>query len=176
MEKQTISVDNICFEFYTPTKLHLNDDNALINSLYSINGLLLNELNVQQKNKLLNVVNANILRKLAEYVDREQQKYAEINFIPQVNSLGFAAISINPFNSSIFEILKIIYKEDLFSYFRQKYFCLTKLHLSCTDYNNLTPADVRLFMSFYNEEQAQQSEALKNSNNALSMLNAHEQV
>jgi hypothetical protein len=174
VEKQTIAIDNICFEFNAPTKLHLKADNAFINSLYSINGLLLNDLDVQQKNKLLNIVNANILRKLADYIGREQQKYTKIKFIPQVTSLGFDAVSVNPFNSSIFEILKIIFREDLFNYFRQKYFCLTKLHLSCSDYNNLTPADARLFMSFYNEEQAQQNEALKNNNNALSMLNTHE--
>jgi hypothetical protein len=123
---------------------------------------------------LLSVVNSNILHRISEYIAKEYKKFKNLEFIPELNSLGFAAVKINPFDGSIFEVLKIIYKEDLFSLLKQKYFCITKLNLSCNDYNNLSPADVRLFMSFYNEEQAQQNEALKKSNNALSMLNTHE--
>jgi hypothetical protein len=176
IDEHAIAIDNVCFVFNAPSKLNLNKDDTFINSLYSINGLLLNDLNQIQKNKLLSVINSSIVHSISEYIARERTKFKDIDFIPEINSLGFAAIKINPFDSSIFEILKIVYKEDLFSLLKQKYFCITKLNLSCTDYNNLTPADARLFMSFYNEEQAQQNEALKKSNNALSMLNTHEQI
>lgn len=157
-------------EFYLPVKLFVDGNDALINCIYSINELLINSLSKLEKDKIMNVLSGKLLAQAADYIVNTIKKFNEVYFIPNIENLGFNSIKINPFDQSLFEILKIIFKEDLFNFYKTKYLCLSKMHMPCSDFDKLTPADARLFLSFYNEEISQQNESLKNSNKSLSSL------
>lgn len=166
----TSNLDAMSITFDLPHQLFLKHEEILINCIHCINDLHMHSLSKQNRDKILNVLNSKILADAAEYIVQTSKKFDETYFIPDVESLKFNSFKINPFNQSLFEILKIIYKEDLLNFYKTKYLCLTKLHMSCSDYDELAPADARLFLSFYNEEIAQQNESLKKSNNALSTI------
>lgn len=157
-------------EFYLPVMLFVDGNDALINCIYSINELLINSLSKLERDKIMSVLSGKLLALAADYIVNTIKKFNEVYFIPNIENLGFNNIKINPFDQSLFEILKIIFKEDLFNFYKTKYLCLSKMHMPCSDFDKLTPADARLFLSFYNEEISQQNESLKNSNKSLSNL------
>ena len=157
-------------EFYLPVKLFVDGNDALINCIYSINELLINSLSKLERDKIMSVLSGKLLSRAADYIVNTIKKFNEVYFIPNIENLGYNSIKINPFDQSLFEILKIIFKEDLFNFYKTKYLCLSKMHMPCSDFDKLTPADARLFLSFYNEEISQQNESLKNSNKSLSSL------
>lgn len=157
-------------EFYLPKQLCISNDDALLNCIHSINDLLLHTLSKHDRNKLFNVMNGKMLADAANYIAETLKKFNDVYFIPNIENMGLNSVKINPFDQSLFEILKIIFKEDLFNFYKTKYLCLSKMHMPCSDFDKLTPADARLFLSFYNEEISQQNESLKNSNKALSNI------
>lgn len=157
-------------EFFLPKQLLVNDKDTIINCIHSINDLLLYDLSKRDKDKILSVVSGKMLAGASDYIIETLKKFNDMYFIPNIESLEFNSVKINPFDQSLFEILKIIFKEDLFNFYKTKYLCLSKMHMPCSDFDKLTPADARLFLSFYNEEIAQQNESLKNSNKALSNM------
>lgn len=163
-------INGTTIEFYLPTKLFVNSNDALINCIYSVNELLLHSLAKHERDKILNILCGKMIEYAASYIVENIKKFDATYFIPNIENLGFSSIRINPFDQSLFEILKVIFKEDLFTFYKTKYLCLSKMHMPCSDFDRLTPADARLFLSFYNEEVSQQNESLKNSNVALSNI------
>lgn len=157
-------------ELYLPKHLYISNNDAIVNCIHSVNDLLLHALSKQDRDKLLNVMNGKMLADAADYIVETLKKFKDVYFIPDMQNMGFSSVRINPFDQSLFEISKIVFKEDLFNFYKTKYLCLSKMHMPCSDFDKLTPADARLFLSFYNEEISQQNESLKNSNKALSNM------
>lgn len=165
--ERLVEVNNIKIKLGLPVKLVNETTDAALNCITSINDLVMSDLSQDERNKLFSIIDAQILQQLNNFFSDAYDAFKGVYFIPNIETSGFDPVSINPFNQSLFEILKIMFREDLFSFYRIKYFCMTKLSMTSSDFNNSIPADVRLFISFYNEDAARQNESLKNKNHAL---------
>lgn len=143
---------------------HFVFDNPQIAAIDTINGVQFRMLQAKKQEDILRYIDARTLVYMDEYISGIETAIGNTYFIPKIAALNISPLRLSPFNRSMYGALLTTFREDLLSSLKLKYTCLTNLGISLQDYLNLTPAEIKLFLSFYNEQnvkQQQQQETLK---------------
>ena len=160
---EIITIRNTDIELNLPHSLYVDTQNAVNQSFYKIRSIILSTLSAADQEKILSTISARTCKRALSYIKETTKKFSSTFFIPPVPAMDVYGISINPFTDSLYRVLCIMYREDLLSLYKAKYTSMTKLHTSGADYDNLAPAETRIFLGFYNEELELQNKQLKES-------------
>lgn len=143
-----------------PSEFAESNDNVC-RTIQKIDNVYISDLTEGSKLQVFKAINGKIAEDITDYILHIKEKFKDIAFLPNLEQFEISQILLNPYDQSLFEIIKIIWRNDLFDLYRSKYVCLTKLHLAVSDYDSMIPAETRMFLNFYREEVDQQQEDLK---------------
>lgn len=145
--------DNVSMTIRCPSILYMSDhDDLMADCIDTLNisgdQHVLTGLTKQQRKNVLDQLPAEIATGMVA-------KMLEINDEYRVDVFGDDEsdnkVTLSLYNNSMFEILKLIYRQSLEAQYFYKYF-LAK-HINLSDIDNSTPAEVQTYMNFYRQEQ-----------------------
>lgn len=145
------------------TFVHAQEE-AYSGLIYKINNDFFVDLSLKHRDLIIAALDKRNLPKMHEFISTNSDALKQVKFISNINQLNIGEVAINPFDSSLFSILKIMYQDNLTSLYQIRYNCLTKLNISCSDYNELVPIETKLLISLFSQE-LEKRELLKNEQN-----------
>lgn len=117
------------------------------------------ELNKDQQESVLNELPASVSNKILEYIKEITEFLSKFKFFENVAVKSFDNISLNPYNNSFIEYLKIIFSYDLMGLYELEYLLIRKLKFSLTDLKNLSLNEAELHLNLYKKELKAMEEA-----------------
>jgi hypothetical protein len=117
------------------------------------------KLSKNHQESLLNELPASVSNKVLEYVKETTEFLSEFKFFENVAIKSFDNISLNPYNNSFIEYLKIIFSYDLMGLYELEYILIRKLKFSLTDLKNLSLNEAELHLNLYKKELKTMEEA-----------------
>lgn len=153
--------DKVSMTIRCPSILYVSDHDDLIADCIDTLEIgsehhMLTDLSKQQRKNILNQLPAEIVTGMVE-------KMLEINEEYNVDVFGAEEtgnrITISLYNNSMFEILKLIYRQSLEAQYFYKYF-LAK-HIMIPEIDSYTPAEVQTYMNFFRQEQEEMEKQRK---------------
>ena len=145
--------DRVSMDIRCPSILYMSDhDDLMADCIETLNIAderhVLTGLTKQQRKNILDQLPAEIATGMVE-------KMLEINEEYKVDVFGNDEdgnkVTISLYNNSMFEILKLIYRQSLEAQYFYKYF-LAK-HVRLPDVDDYTPAEIQTYMNFFRQEQ-----------------------
>lgn len=114
--------------------------------------IVFENLSKLQKETILNTLPANFSNKIFNYIQEINQFLSNFLFFEPVNSKNFSNISLNPYNNSFIEYLKIIFSYDLMSLYELEYLLIRKLKFGLGDLKNISLNEAELHLNLYKKE------------------------
>lgn len=151
----TIIVNDIELQLNLPKSLYSsNTFDIIYDTIYNIKinkkNIDISALNVEEKNEIIEELPAQISAKVKAYCDEMEKQYSDL--ILEFKLLIDSKITINPFNNSLFEILKAFYQTDLISLYELQYILVNKLLYSAEYVDKNTLIENILLSNFYKAE------------------------
>lgn len=161
--KQVVKYKNINIELRLPHMINIQEfTDAMGDVIYAADGCILNQ---QQKNQIQNLLAADALKDIIDFIKKGFDTMQQHWFIEPNEELQIPGINLNAFNNSLIEILKFIFKDDLMNSYNVKYILASKLHIAPSAADAMSPAECRIYISLLNEDIARQNKQLQDQNN-----------
>jgi uncharacterized alkaline shock family protein YloU len=148
-----------------PKSLYLNQDildtvETVINNV-SLNGHIFYNITAEMVNKLPAVV----LNDVNTYAIRVYERLKNIELLnissPYALNNTATVLTANVFDNSVIEFLKLCYNRDLMSLYKIEYFLMKQFRMSFETMQNLTIAEINVYINLFKEEQEEQEKAEK---------------
>lgn len=129
-------------------RLHVND--IVLDNLFSITTnnetFYLELLSDKEKRILFSSIEGKLKTDLLQLIDNYDKKYTDMLLIKS-NSLlqNFASVKLRLFDNTLYNFIVMIYKPFAKNIYKKKYTLLTKLGLSLSDINDLTPIECDVY-------------------------------
>jgi len=156
----------IAVTYCLPKSIYLNRDildtaETVINNV-SLNGHTFYNITAEMVNKLPAVV----LNDVNTYAIRVYEHLKNIELLnipsPYAQDNGTATVlTANVFDNSVIEFLKLCYNRDLMSLYKIEYFLMKQFRMSFETMQNLTIAEINVYINLFKEEQEEQEKAEK---------------
>jgi len=165
-----IIINDVELQLNLPKNLYSsNTFDIIYDTIYNIKinkkNINLFELKIEEKNKIIEELPAQIFTKVKSYCNEIEKQYSDL--ILEFKLFIDSKITINPFNNSMFEILKAFYQTDLISLYELQYILVNKLLYSAEYVDNNTLIENILLSNFYKAEiekiNAEQNKSLDKS-------------
>jgi len=149
----------------------LNDSDVISKNIENMRvesqNIIFSQLNRHQQESVLNEMPANVSNKILEYIKETTEFLLKFSFFESINVKSFENISLNPYNNSFIEYLKIIYSYDLMGLYEIEYLLIRKLKFSLFDLKNLSLNEAELHLNLYKKE----LKAMEDANNKSGVAN-----
>jgi len=149
----------------------LNDSDVISKNIENMRvesqNIIFSQLNRHQQESVLNELPANVSNKILEYIKETTEFLSKFSFFESINVKSFENISLNPYNNSFIEYLKIIYSYDLMGLYEIEYLLIRKLKFSLFDLKNLSLNEAELHLNLYKKE----LKAMEDANNKSGVAN-----
>lgn len=129
--------------------------------------ILVSELNDAQKQMLLNSIDASIMQSINVYINSCSDN---ICIIPSNEALQISDVIISPFNNSMFEFLKFIFKDDLLNAYKMMYVLSSKANMDVNFLNAIAPIEQQMYAKFLIEDIEEQNKQLKEASPNLNTI------
>jgi len=148
---------NIEIKLDLPSHLMVLDDSDMISEnikYISIESekVPFSNLTKNEKESVLNLLTANFSNKIMDYIQENVKFLSNYEFFEKINIKSFQNITLNPYNNSVIEYLKIIFNYDLMSLYEIEYLLIRKLKFSLLDLENISLNEAELHLNLYKKE------------------------
>lgn len=161
--KQQIKInDDLSVVLKPPTALLIPDaDDVVVECIDTLTifneEYMIKDLTIKQKHEIFEGLPSGTINKIFS-------KMQEIDEIYKLDVLKYGPepeekITISLYNTSMFEVLKLIYRQNLQAQYFYTYF-LSK-HLGVTDPGSMTPAEVQIYLDLHKQEHKEQEKQRK---------------
>lgn len=135
----------------SPATLIKAGDNIIESMIYRVNSVYLSQIDEEDKGKFFNSIDAHIIDDISKYiVDRRDS--ASFVLVPENIELKINEIKISIFNTSCYDLIKIIYNDSLIDIYSLQYNLYSKVNLGAQNFYSITPAEARIFLKLYKDE------------------------
>jgi hypothetical protein len=145
--------------------LHTNMIKSICTS--SKETIYVSELNDAQMQMLLSSIDASIMQSINAYINSCSDS---ICIIAGNETLQIGDLMVSPFNNSMFEFLKFIFKDDLLDAYKMMYILSSKANMDVNFLNAIAPVEQQMYAKFLVEDIEEQNKQLKE---ASPNLNTH---
>jgi hypothetical protein len=151
------------------TNLFFAEDDAhfsMVKQIVSTNSATVDvsELSNIQKQMLFNSIDSSIIHSINRYIANSSQS---ICIVPSNESLQIGEVSISPFNNTMFEFIKFIFKDDLFNAYKMMYVLSSKANIDMQSLNAMAPVEQQMYAKFLIEDIEEQNRQLKETSSNL---------
>jgi len=159
----------------TPRNFIINQNECLHRIIKSIRITGSNEcvdfnlLDDVKKDNILVKLDSSITIKIYNLIALRQKN--NICISSKNESLNISEIAINPYNQSMFEFIKLIFKDDLVSCLKNIYVLCSKAHIEAEYIMSIAPAEGILLLNMYVDEVEEQKKQLTKLNPNLNIPN-----
>jgi hypothetical protein len=150
--------------FGLPSTLYIDKTNeSLFATIKQIK--IKNNIIAVEKDNIFDHLPINVFKDAKEFLTNIENKINGINLM-SIATPGMAPgnaleIPLTLIENSVLEFLKLSYKRDLISIYELEYILSSKLHLPHKLIYNSTPAELMLYINFYNREKSEQEKQQK---------------
>lgn len=133
----------------------------------NVDFILLRDLTGKEKEKVLNSINlpSAEIDKFFKSVD----DVSTLDIVKESKALNIHGISVNPFNNSMLNFLKFIYRDNLLMLHKNIYTLANRCGLSPQYILTLPPAELQMYTQFYSEEVEEQNKKLQANKPSVNM-------
>ena len=142
----------------SPTLLYVeNPENIIVDCIDSltISGTThtFNGLTIDQKKNIFDNIPSDVITTMVNNMNSINNEYqVEIFRKPsESDSASHEPVNVSLYNNSMFEVLKLLYRQNLEAQYFYKYF-MSK-HINIQDVDQYTPAEIQTFLKLYKQEQ-----------------------
>lgn len=167
----TININDISIRLALPRTLFIKDINELLSAcIYTINDsdnhYRFDDFTRDQQLEFINSLPAEAFRQISPFLEQCQDAVKGINLIDAKESIGLEEIPLNLYDKTMVQFLKVIYSNDLMSFYELQYDLISRLQLvSYNHFMEMTPNESRIFVNLHNKHIKEQSS--KESTNQL---------
>lgn len=108
---------------------------------------------------------ASVLIDLNKNIKQINEITTKINIINKNDKAGIREIPFNLFDGTLFEVLKLIFKDNLLNYYQVMYTLSSKAHVDICTFKQMTPVESKILVSFYAEEMKKEEDEAKKITN-----------
>jgi len=161
--------DDIKIKLATPSTIYEASTDNLITSVIDtihITGRTFNfsQFDQKQQQSLIDNISSDvttqIIRKIKEIDQNYQLDVIEYGQDPPT------IITLNLYNNSMFELLKVIYNSNLEAEYYYRYFMAKHINLPGDQIETSTPAEIQTYLQFYKRERKEEEKAREKSERA----------
>lgn len=144
--------------FSLPRKLYYNSiddifEDCIKTIIFNNNTIEIKQFSTQEKKDIYNTLPGNILTEAKKYFYELEDILQKNILIKKDELIEIDNINLSILKNTCMGVLNSIFKDSLFNFYNLMYVFTNKLHISLTEYFNLTPAESNLMLSFYLKEQ-----------------------
>ncbi len=120
--------------------------------------LFFNEIESELKKEIIEALPANIIFDIKKFYENLVNVFSELSFtLPSINE----TINLNPFDSSLLEILKLLFRANLKNIYEMQYFMVSKMYYTPEYIDNNTFVENVLLLRLFEDELKKQDELSK---------------
>lgn len=156
---------------HTNIKVHLNlPSSFVINNLLELTDMVIKSVEIDNnvldftlldektKKEVIELLPANVIFDIKNYYENLIESFKELIFVlPSINE----TISLNPFDGSLLEVLKLLFRANLKNIYEMQYFIVSKLHYTPEYIDNNTFVENVLLLRLFEDELKKQEEMAK---------------
>lgn len=158
-----IEHDNIKIKLELPPSFVINNlldlTDMVIKSVEIDNSILnFSEIESSLKKEIIETLPANIIFDIKKFYENLVNVFNELVFtLPSINE----NVNLNPFDSSLLEILKLLFRANLKNIYEMQYFMVSKMHYTPEYIDNNTFVENVLLLRLFEDELKKQDELAK---------------
>lgn len=155
---------NVSLTLTTPADLYTDDpEDIIVNCIKDVRIMgkthSFNDLTTKQKHQALESISSDVTTKLISSMKEVNDQY-------QLDVLKYGEsedkiITLNIYNNSMYELLKIIYNTNLQTQYYYRYFAAKHMKFNNEYVENITPAELQTYVKFFQKEQDEIEEQRK---------------
>jgi len=160
---KNIEHDNIKIKLELPASFVINnllDLSDMVVKRVEIGDSILNfsEIESELKKEIIEALPANIIFDIKKFYENLVNVFSELSFtLPSINE----TINLNPFDSSLLEILKLLFRANLKNIYEMQYFMVSKMYYTPEYIDNNTFVENVLLLRLFEDELKKQDELSK---------------
>jgi hypothetical protein len=138
----------------------------MIKQIYSTNSDAIDVFNLtaSQRQMLFESINSDVYNTINEFIINSSQS---VCIIPSNEALQINEIKISPFDDSLFEFAKFIFKDDLINTYKMMYALNSKAYIDIMFLNTIAPVEQQMYARFLIEDTEEQNNQLKKTTSNL---------
>jgi|688.fasta_scaffold115080_3 hypothetical protein len=139
---------------------------SMIKQIYSTNSDAIDVFNLtaSQRQMLFESINSDVYNTINEFIINSSQS---VCIIPSNEALQINEIKISPFDDSLFEFAKFIFKDDLINTYKMMYALNSKAYIDIMFLNTIAPVEQQMYARFLIEDTEEQNNQLKKTTSNL---------
>jgi hypothetical protein len=160
---KNIEHDNIKIKLELPASFVINNlldlTDMVVKRVEIDNSILnFNEIESELKKEIIETLPANIIFDIKKFYENLVNVFSELSFtLPSINE----TINLNPFDSSLLEILKLLFRANLKNIYEMQYFMVSKMYYTPEYIDNNTFVENVLLLRLFEDELKKQDELSK---------------
>jgi hypothetical protein len=160
---KTIEHGNIKIKLELPASFVINNlldlTDMVVKRVEIDNSILnFNEIESELKKEIIETLPANIIFDIKKFYENLVNVFSELSFtLPSINE----TINLNPFDSSLLEILKLLFRANLKNIYEMQYFMVSKIYYTPEYIDNNTFVENVLLLRLFEDELKKQDELSK---------------
>lgn len=160
-KKIAVIEDEMYIKLGLPKKLYIKDiDDAFLSVIDQI--ILPNEvitfqdLSYKEQQEIIEKLPGSFTKQIFNFIEETNNYFKSIYLFRKKET----QISLGLYDNTIFELLKIIFKDNLYDFYEMQYSLTTKVNISYDHFCNQTPNESKLYVTLHNEHIKQQEELI----------------
>jgi len=139
-----------------PKTLYGTDSNSI--EKFRLNGKTFDttKLSEKQLNDVIEDMPYNIFNNLHDLLHNIYEECEKIDYFtfksPYIPDAPPVTYTFNLYDNSFYEFIKLLFKEDLLSFYKMYYALTTKFKFDMTYVQSITPAETKMYLSFIHED------------------------
>lgn len=140
-------------------------ENVLESVTYNNETFFISTFSTIEKADFFKSLPAKAFNFINSYINDISNKLSDVNIISRNELVGIEEMPLNIFDNTMFNLLKLLYNDDLMNFYEQQYSFIKKLQFTNDHFMKMTPNESRLFINLFNKDiKAQEEAQSKNSN------------
>lgn len=167
-----INIGDITMTVGLPPNMLIDDYDKLVEqSIISIHHqdsiMMFKDFTPTEREVFIDSLPAEALHQITQHIQQVQQHTDSLYAIIPNESIGLEGVKIGVYDSSMLQVLRSLYAEDLMNFYEMQFNLITKMRVTYDHFMKMTPSESKIYVNLYNKDIKKQEEAMnKQSQNS----------